>query len=69
MGRAIMPVDLCASYGTFALESEEPDFEDALIRITAEQERVDVIVSRDKSAFVGSSIPRMSAGEVLNLLN
>ncbi len=68
MGRAVTPVDLCGSYGYDVLESDEPDFEDALIRIAAEREGADAIVSRDEHAFEGSAVVRMTAEQVLSLL-
>ena len=65
MGRFIQPVDFLASYGTEALASDEPDFEDALIRASAEHEGVFAIVSRDANAFACSNIPKLSAAELL----
>ena len=48
-----------------ALACDEPDFEDGLIRICAEQEGVDYIISRDKEAYRNSKIKRLSAQEYI----
>ena len=48
-----------------ALRSDEPDFEDGLIRACAELNGVDVILSRDAKAFVGSKVPAMTCTEYL----
>ena len=51
-----------------SLASDEPDFEDGLIRAVAEDSGVDTIVSRDRAAFAGSSIPRKTARECLEAM-
>lgn len=51
-----------------SLASGEPDFEDGLIRAVAEDSGVDTIVSRDRAAFAGSSIPRKTARECLEAM-
>lgn len=61
----VLPVDL--SICKDAIESNEHDFEDGLIRSTAESVPVDFIISRDEKAFVKSSIKRLSAQDYLNL--
>jgi predicted nucleic acid-binding protein len=48
-----------------ALRSDEPDFEDGLIRACAELNGVDVILSRDVRAFEGSKVPVMTCAEYL----
>lgn len=50
----ICPVDyaLCRR----AVDSNEPDFEDGLVRACAENARVDFIVTRDATAFERSSV-------------
>ena len=53
-------VDLKASYAKLALESDEPDFEDGLVRAAAETEGVFAIITRGGRAFVGSAVPAMS---------
>lgn len=55
--------DTCRS----ALLSDEPDYEDGVIRALAERHGADYIVSRDERAFGGSSVPRVSAEEFLAL--
>lgn len=47
--------------------SDEPDLEDGIIRVCAEQVDADFILSRDKHAFERSSIRRLSAQEYLQL--
>ena len=49
-------------------QSDEPDFEDGLIRAVAEDNQADVIVTRDAAAFRNSSVPSMDALECLKLL-
>jgi len=62
----ILPVDEnCCHH---ALMCGEPDFEDGIIRAAAEIARVDYIISRDASAFVGSLVPRLSPAEALREL-
>lgn len=52
-----------------AYHSDEPDFEDGLIRAVAEDNKVDVIVTRDAAAFRGSTIPAMDAIRCLALVS
>lgn len=61
---ALAPVDelVCAD----AAYSDEPDFEDGIIRACAESLGVDYIISRDKKAFKRSPVKRMSAQEYAN---
>ena len=54
-------VDLLASYAPRALSSDEPDFEDGLVRVAAEELGVEAIVSRDERAFVHARMPRVDA--------
>lgn len=44
-----------------ALESDEPDYEDAVVRACAELNQVDAILSYDRRAFLGSEIPKVDA--------
>lgn len=46
-----------------ALDSDEPDYEDGLIRAAAEALQVDALITYDKKAFKYSSIPSMTAEE------
>ena len=47
--------------------SDEPDFEDGIIRACAEDLSVDFIISRDEKAFARSPIRRLSAQEYIDL--
>lgn len=49
-----------------ALESDEPDFEDGLLRAIAEIEDANYIITRDAAAFVRSPIPKLTASEYLS---
>ena len=46
--------------------SDEPDFEDGIIRACAEMLGVDFIISRDEDAFRRSPVKRLSAQEYLD---
>lgn len=48
-----------------ALFSDEPDFEDGMVRASAELEGCRLIISRDETAFAGSSLPRVDAAAYL----
>ena len=48
--------------------SDEPDVEDALVRIAAESVDARVIVSRDRRAFASSLIPQMTPREFLDAM-
>lgn len=61
----VLPVD--ASTCKTAVESNEPDFEDGLIRACAENAGVDFIISRDEKAFRSSTAKRLSAQDYLDL--
>lgn len=50
-----------------AITSNEPDFEDGIIRICAESMPVDFIISRDEAAFQKSHIKRLSAQDYVDL--
>lgn len=47
-------------------QSNEPDFEDGLIRACAEHVGVDYIISRDEAAFAKSPIKRLSPRQYLD---
>jgi predicted nucleic acid-binding protein len=49
-----------------ALAGADSDFEDAVQRICAEENGVDVIITRDKSGFADAKIPVMTPTEFLN---
>lgn len=69
MENAITPVDMRGAYGKKALQSDEPDFEDGLIRACVEAEAANCIITRDAEAFRGSRIPSMTAEAYLKLHN
>ena len=69
MGPLVAPVVLLASFGQTALACDEPDFEDALIRISAEREGADVLLTRDSAAFLGSSVAKKSPAELVGELS
>lgn len=50
-----------------AVSSNEPDFEDGLVRACAENIPVDFIISRDEAAFLKSPIKRLSAQDYVDL--
>jgi len=60
--------DLLASYAPLALSSDEPGFEDGLVRAAAEQMGAEAIVSRDEAAFAGSRVPRLDAHQAAERL-
>lgn len=52
-----------------ALTSNEPDFEDGLVRAAAESIPVDFLISRDTTAFERSPIKRLTAQEYIDLFD
>lgn len=52
-----------------ALVSDEPDYEDAIVRACAELNQVDALVSYDKKAFRGSPVPKITAHEVCDFIS
>ena len=50
-----------------AAKSDEPDFEDGIIRACAESANVDFIISRDETAFRTSKVRRLSPQEYVDL--
>lgn len=60
-------VDLTGPLVLEALDSNEPDYEDGIIRAAAEALQVKAIVSYDKRAFLNSSIPRLTASQAMLL--
>ena len=61
----VVPVD--ATICRMAALSNEPDFEDGIVRMGAESVPVDFIISRDEAAFRRSRIKRLTAREYLEL--
>lgn len=51
-----------------ALSSDEPDFEDGIVRASAEMSGADLIVTHDRAAFATSAVPKASALEALDLI-
>lgn len=62
---AICPVDY--SVCRQAASSDEPDFEDGIVRACAENAGVDFIITRDTGAFCGSRIKSMTSQEYVDL--
>ncbi len=48
-----------------ALRSNEPDFEDGIVRAVAEIEGMDFILTRDAKAFAGSRVRSMTCSQYL----
>ena len=64
-------LEICTIDRTVCLEaigSNEPDFEDGLVRVCAERVKASFIVSRDRAAFKQSHIKRVDAEELLQLI-
>ena len=61
----VVPVDTEVCY--MALNSDEPDFEDAIIRASAELNDADFIITRDTSAFDYSKVRAVSAAKYLEI--
>ncbi len=61
-------VDLTGILVFEALDSDERDYEDSLIRASAEALQVNAIITYDKKAFKGSFIPKMTAEQALELV-
>ena len=53
--------------GAFA--SDEPDLEDAMVRVTAEELDARAIITRDEDAYGNSSVPAMDASAFLYQLD
>ena len=61
----VAPVD--SDVVTHALASDEPDFEDGIVRACAERMGASYIISRDEAAFVRGPIKRLSAQDYVDL--
>lgn len=61
-------VDLTEAMAEKALDSDEPDFEDGLIRVSAEICECKYIVSRDVKAFKNGNAKRLEPLEAYQLL-
>ena len=64
---AFTVVDIDVALCRTAVRSDEPDYEDGIIRACAEREDADFIISRDEAAFARSPIKRLSAREYVEL--
>lgn len=60
--------DVTGEVVSSAIESDEPDYEDAVVRAAAEANECDAIISYDKRAFKKSPVPRFDAREALDCL-
>lgn len=61
----VLPID--STVCQLALDSDEPDVEDGMIRACAELARVDFIITRDAGAFKSSPVRHMSAKEYVDI--
>ena len=66
LGSILEMFDTRAAEVKAALAGADSDFEDAVQRICAEDNGVDVIITRDKSGFADAKIPVMTPTEFLN---
>ncbi len=66
--RVFEVVELTLDIVDSALVSNEPDFEDGIVRATAEAIGVDAIFSRDVRAFLNGPIRRLDAAGVIAAL-
>lgn len=64
----IDPIELTLPILDTAFESDEPDFEDGIIRAAAELSRSDLIVTYDAEAFRNSSVRAATADQALALI-
>lgn len=58
-------IELTSQIVERAFDSDEPDFEDAIIRVSVEQACCDAIVSRDATAFARGSVPRVEPKDLV----
>lgn len=61
-------VDLTGPFVFGSIDSNEPDYEDGLIRVAAEALQADAIITYDQAAFKNSFIPKMTAAEAFEKL-
>lgn len=62
-------VDLTGPLVHASLDSDDPDYEDGLIRAAAEFLQVDAIITYDRSAFRSSFIPKLTTGEAIKIFS
>ena len=58
-------LDLTERDARRAIDSDEPDYEDGLVRAVAEESGIDCIVTPDAAAFHASPVPAKDAAAVL----
>lgn len=64
----INPIELTLPILDTAFESDEPDFEDGIIRASAELSQSDLIITYDAGAFRNSSVKSVTADQALALI-
>lgn len=64
----IRPVSLAAEDAIRAAQLNWQDYEDCLVALAAERAQADYIITRDKKGFGRSSVPTMSPGEWLDMM-
>jgi predicted nucleic acid-binding protein len=62
----LLAVDNKTTYEAF--HCSEPDFEDGIIRMCAELNKMDYIVTRDKDAFLDAKVKKVDPAEMLAIL-
>lgn len=58
-------VSIEPSFVEVALKLNEPDFEDALIRATAEANKIDAIITRDTEAFENAKFQKLTLDDLM----
>lgn len=66
--RMFMLVNLTPAVVDAALDSDEPDFEDGLVRAAAELSGCDFLLTRDAPGFVGAGFEKVDADELLAVI-
>lgn len=66
--RMFVPLNLTAQVVDAALDSDEPDFEDGIVRATAELAACECLLTRDASGFVTAGFEKVDASELCELL-
>ncbi len=63
------PLSLDARNVDVALDSDEPDFEDGIVRAVGEAALCDLLLTRDARGFVRSSMRKIEAPDLLELIS
>ena len=66
--RMFVPNNLTAAVVDDALESDEPDFEDGVLRSAAELSGCDYLLTRDAPGFLAASFEKVDADGLLEVL-